>query len=243
MVSNDLGWLNFTVWELILLVISLQSFLLGGYLYATSKNLLDSKRPFAFLFFVLGISFILNFSFFPISSKEYIYAITFIMVLSMDLATHHLLSKYWQFEGKRTGNGKKPNWKYETSRLPDGFALELKVQLKSIMDREKPFLDPDLHLDDLARMLNISRHLTSQLINEYFDHNFHEFINQYRIEEAKTLLQSDKDYSVGQIALKSGFNNRISFYRAFKKREGRAPTEFKTNPVPRPSPSLDREPV
>ena len=56
------------------------------------------------------------------------------------------------------------------------------------MDTQKLYLNHELRLDDIANMLNISRHHASQVINENFNMSFYDFINTYRIEEAKNKL-------------------------------------------------------
>lgn len=116
----------------------------------------------------------------------------------------------------------------KNSSLPASFAHELQVELKAMMETKKPYLDADLQLDDIARMMNISRHHASQLINDYCHQNFHQFVNRYRVEDAKSLLlDSNRDFGIEEVAFQSGFNNRVSFYRTFKKFEGVSPTEFR----------------
>ena len=112
--------------------------------------------------------------------------------------------------------------------MSKAFSLELKAQLLILMDKEKPYRDPEIRLDGLAKMLDISRHHTSQIINEHFSMSFFDFINSYRIREAEQLLISEKSsLSITDIAYKSGFNNRVSFYKAFKKIEGTTPSKYR----------------
>ncbi len=116
----------------------------------------------------------------------------------------------------------------KTSGLPTNFAQELQVQLIALMENNKPYLNADLQLDDIAQMIDISRHHASQLINDYCHQNFYEFINRYRVEEAKKMLSdTDSDHGIEDVAFQCGFNNRVSFYRTFKKFEGLSPTEFR----------------
>lgn len=118
--------------------------------------------------------------------------------------------------------------RYRASGLSTQFAEELKLQLGELMESEKPYLISDFTLDDLAGMINVSRHHASQLLNEYFEQSFYDFINYHRIKEAKKLLRNDVDkLSIDKIAFDCGFNNRISFYRVFKKHVGLAPSEYR----------------
>ena len=52
-------------------------------------------------------------------------------------------------------------------------------------------------------------------------------LNKYRIDEAKALLNDDH-LNISDVLYASGFNNRVSFYKAFKKFEGITPTEFRS---------------
>lgn len=121
-----------------------------------------------------------------------------------------------------------PFKKYKKTGLTESHSLELKTSLVNFMTSEKPYLNSDLRLDDMANKLNLSRHHMSQIINEHFDTNFFDFINSYRIEESKRLLINETDLNITDVIFSSGFNNRVSFYKAFKNHTGITPTEFKT---------------
>lgn len=120
-----------------------------------------------------------------------------------------------------------PFAKYQRSGLTSEFSLSQKERLLEVMDQHKPYLDSDLRLDDLANMISLSRNHTSQIINEHFGQSFFYFINTYRISEAMELLISDIDLSITEVIYQSGFNNRVSFYKAFKKHTGITPKEFR----------------
>lgn len=119
--------------------------------------------------------------------------------------------------------------KYEKTGLSAAFSLELKSKLEYLMHTKKLYLNHELRLDDIAELLDISRHHASQVINENFGASFYDFINAYRIEEAKNKLATgfeNSSESISDIAYQCGFNNRVSFYKAFKKVTGTTPTEF-----------------
>jgi AraC-like DNA-binding protein len=122
--------------------------------------------------------------------------------------------------------------KYEKTGLSEAFSQELKEKLEDLMDTQKLYLNHELRLDDIANMLNISRHHASQVINENFNMSFYDYINTYRIEEAKNKLCNNfkkSSESISDIAYQCGFNNRVSFYKAFKKRTKITPKEFIQN--------------
>ena len=123
--------------------------------------------------------------------------------------------------------------KYSKSGLSNALGLDLKNSLTTIMSQEKPYLNCDLRLDELSDMINASRNHTSQIINEYFNLSFFDFINKHRIEEAKILLsrQEENNLTITEIAYEVGFNNRASFYKAFKKFTNQNPSSFMKHQV------------
>jgi AraC-like DNA-binding protein len=94
---------------------------------------------------------------------------------------------------------------------------------------EKPYLDPDLTISELASQLDISQKQLSFLINTASNKNFCDFINTFRIEEAKKLLSdlSDENKTVLEVLYDSGFNSKSAFHNAFKKITHVTPTEFR----------------
>jgi AraC-like DNA-binding protein len=104
----------------------------------------------------------------------------------------------------------------------------LKTNLASIMKKEKPFLNSKLTLQDLAEMLHVNIHTLSRVINEGYHKNFFDFINEYRIEEFKRLVNIDqyKNYTFLAIAMEVGFSSKTTFNRSFKKSTGKTPREF-----------------
>ena len=119
--------------------------------------------------------------------------------------------------------------KYQKTGLSSAYSKELKERLEKLMEVEGLFMDPELRLDRLAHLLNVSRHHASQVINENFDMNFNDYINGLRIQEAKKRLKLDfanSSETMSDLAYSCGFNNRASFYRAFKKDTHLTPKEF-----------------
>lgn len=97
------------------------------------------------------------------------------------------------------------------------------------MEREKPYLNPNVSLQDVSAQLSIPLRFLSQVINEYYKKNFFDFINQYRIEEAKKLIRNSANANKKMFAIlyDSGFNSKSSFNAAFKKNVGMTPSEFR----------------
>lgn len=119
--------------------------------------------------------------------------------------------------------------KYRKTGMSNEVSLEFKEKLLALMENERPYLNPELKLDDLASLLGLSRHHMSQVINQHFHKSFFDFLNEYRIKEAKLMLldrPKDKQVLTIEVIYKVGFNNKASFYKAFKKYVGTSPSDF-----------------
>lgn len=105
----------------------------------------------------------------------------------------------------------------------------IKAELLKLMQVEKPFLDCELSLIKLASKLNITSHQLSYAVNSGFNENFYQFINRYRIDEAKKLLSDpEMNYlNLLGIAFEVGFNSKTVFNTTFKKVTGKTPSQFK----------------
>jgi AraC-like DNA-binding protein len=120
------------------------------------------------------------------------------------------------------------NAKPKLKRLSAEQVVDLSARLFSLMENDKLFLNNDLNLPTVAEKLDISIHEASFLINEAAKDNFYNFINKYRVEEAKKLLASSKmeDLNIVGIAFASGFNSKTTFNTTFKKMVGISPSQY-----------------
>lgn len=106
---------------------------------------------------------------------------------------------------------------------------EFADKIDGIMRSQKPYLQPDITLDMLAETLAMPAKDLSMIVNRHFHNNFYEFINSYRIEEAKGLLADTKNKAktITDIYLEVGFNSKSVFNTFFKKLVGMTPTEYR----------------
>ena len=121
--------------------------------------------------------------------------------------------------------------KYKTSTLTREKAGIYREQLLRFMDREKPYLDSELTLKALAIRLSLSYFHLSQIINEDLKQNFYDFVNRYRVEEAKARLKSmqskeNRKITILDVAFDSGFNSKSTFNLVFKKFVHMTPSQF-----------------
>lgn len=122
------------------------------------------------------------------------------------------------------GNGRK----YRNSGLTEEESNQIIKDLNEAMLEQRVFLDRSLSLDELSNRVGTPKHHLSQVLNEFLEKSFSDFVNEYRVEEAKKLLCSEElNLSMNGIAEESGFNNRTTFNTAFKKFTGLTPSEFR----------------
>ena len=119
------------------------------------------------------------------------------------------------------------NEKYRNSRLSKSESETQFEKVYSFILKERSFLNFNLKLEDLAQQLSLPPHTVSQVINQNTGKNFSEFLNEFRVEEAKNLLQNGEDTKMLAIAYDSGFGNKVSFYKNFRKYTGMSPMEYR----------------
>ncbi len=124
--------------------------------------------------------------------------------------------------------------KYSGSTLSEDQKISLISKLEHLVQVEKIFINEKLSIEDIAIKLDTNSKYISQVINETFNKNFYNYINSYRIEEAKLMLRSELSdkYSILGIAQSVGFVSKSTFNVAFKRITGLTPTEFKITNSP-----------
>ncbi|MCU0287274.1 MAG: helix-turn-helix domain-containing protein [Acidobacteria bacterium] len=117
--------------------------------------------------------------------------------------------------------------KYKDSVLAPQMVEKCMKKLSYVMDIEKIYRDDKLSLQTLSKKVSVTPHILSQVLNERIDKNFADYVNSFRIEEAKILLQeADEDTSVLRVCYEVGFNSKSAFYRAFKKYTDKTPIQY-----------------
>lgn len=104
-------------------------------------------------------------------------------------------------------------------------------QLKKFMVEKEPFLEPSLTIQELADQVKIPVRDLSILINHHMNQHFFDFVNEYRIKKAMTILKDStkKEYTVLEILYEVGFNSKSSFHTSFKKYTNQTPTIFRNS--------------
>jgi AraC-like DNA-binding protein len=122
-----------------------------------------------------------------------------------------------------------PKAKYLNINMSEVEIANFMERINRVMEHEKPFLNPEITLPELATLIDIPSYQLSRVINEKFGCNFFDFINGYRVNDVKSKLNNPKysNLSLLGIAFDSGFNSKSAFNRIFKKLTGHTPSEYK----------------
>jgi AraC-like DNA-binding protein len=118
--------------------------------------------------------------------------------------------------------------KYEKSGLNESIAREIHKNLILVMEKDKPYLNPELTLDELAEKVNVNPHILSQVINTIESKSFYDYINLNRVEHFKELVLKPENirYTLLALALECGFNSKTAFNRNFKSITGTSPSQY-----------------
>ena len=104
-------------------------------------------------------------------------------------------------------------------------------QLKELMVTDSLYINPVLKVDMLAARLSIPEKGLSNLLNQYAGKNFNDFVNEFRVEEAKKKLIDPRNanFTIAAIALECGFNSLATFQRVFKQTTGVTPSQYQND--------------
>ncbi len=229
------------VWNLALLYFSIKHYRkyrvwLNENYSDTEKIKFDWLRNFLYIFtfiFVLGTVFDFTGSFIlPLSYIQYFYFELILAFTTYYLAiAGHLRSRTITLDFTVAESEKIEAAEEKKTLLTENDLGKLKAKLRHLVETEKPFLDSQLTLSVLAKMLGVNTTVLSYVINSGFSVNFNDFVNEYRIAEVKNKLSggaAEKSNLLG-VALDCGFNSKATFNRAFKKFTGIAPKDFPEN--------------
>jgi AraC-like DNA-binding protein len=198
----DAGWLSSTIIFFLLLIVTI---IVNGFIGQTS---LAAK-------FLYGFNIILF--------AMLVYIITVLLKALQDP------SFFSYFEKVDSSHHNDFSLKLSMSESEKNEKEKIAQIVLNYMTTKKPFLEPELTLDQLASELSLKPKVLSQVINEILGQNFYNFINRHRIEEASQMLTNPKDKKITilEVLYKVGFNSKSSFNTLFKKYTGLTPTEFR----------------
>lgn len=121
----------------------------------------------------------------------------------------------------------KINFNIETSNIN---YTNLYFELREVLETKQLYLNPELNLDDLIKVLGTNKKYLYYAIKSNYEDNFRSLLNDYRINHVKSLIvesiNTHKKIRMEEIQESSGFQSTASFFRVFKSKTGLTPLEY-----------------
>lgn len=117
--------------------------------------------------------------------------------------------------------------KYAFKKIEDDEAVLIIEALENVMQQKELYKNTNTKLNNVAKELRISAHKLSQILNDNLGKSFAQYINEYRVEEAKKLIAKNSEYTLEVIGYEAGFSSRSTFYATFKKITGITPAAYR----------------
>ncbi|HOS98183.1 MAG TPA: helix-turn-helix domain-containing protein [Deltaproteobacteria bacterium] len=117
--------------------------------------------------------------------------------------------------------------RYEKSLLSGINTEVVYARLMELMRDEELYKDMELNLKTVADLLSMTPHQLSQFLNERINQDFRNFVNSFRVAEAKRQLLEHPDRGILEICFEAGFNSKSTFNTVFKKHTGMTPREYR----------------
>jgi AraC-like DNA-binding protein len=116
----------------------------------------------------------------------------------------------------------------KTVNVEEDPFFDLSENIKKYLIKEKPFINPDFSISDIALAMQVPQNHVSYCINDIMQTKFSTLKSDLRINYAVELLSGNlkESFTIEGIAQQSGFKTRASFYNAFKEKTGMNPTDF-----------------
>jgi ligand-binding sensor domain-containing protein/AraC-like DNA-binding protein len=156
----------------------------------------------------------------PFYYQTFLFKVAVFFVLIALAGVGYYIYKKRPFERKGKYKGPAPN---------PQFVDECVKKLTYLMEIEKIYRNPDISLPSLAEKISVTPHLLSYILNERLNRNFPDFINSYRIEEAREIFEGrgGEREKIEFVAADVGFKTIMAFYNAFKKFTKMTPARYK----------------
>lgn len=139
-----------------------------------------------------------------------------------------VLFLFWRVQERRIVESMKVT-KVETAVDPSGIEdiyQEIYERVVAYFEAEKPFLNNDLTINDLAKVLYSNKLYISRAISQFTGRNFCQFVNYHRVTYSMELFRKNHDLKIHELADGSGFNSDVSYNMAFRLFMGETPGEW-----------------
>jgi AraC-like DNA-binding protein len=214
-------FIRYVIYSQWLIYVLISGFLLRNdfrKLFSKKEKVSDSQIWILSVF--SGVSFIW-FVYYTSSYTSYIVgALSFSFIL-------YLVILFWILWRRKTFVASEKSEKYVNKKIESEEANSILLDLEKVLVEKSLFKNSNLKLADVAKETKVLPHQLSQFLNDNLGKSFAQFINEYRIEEAKKLLLTENRYTIEVIGYECGFNSKSTFFTALKKIIVSIPASYK----------------
>lgn len=93
---------------------------------------------------------------------------------------------------------------------------QLYDRIVEYFERDKPFLDNNLTINDVVKVVFSNKVYISRAISQFTGRNFCQFVNYYRISYSKDCFRENPELKITEMAEMSGFNSVVTYNMAFR---------------------------
>lgn len=148
------------------------------------------------------------------------------IVMGVVIVLLMLIYCLYRLRKKRIGDDKSTPLVIDNSEVLPPTNHVLMDSICKLMEERQLFLNSDLKVSDVAAELGTNSRYVSDCIKSGKNVTFKQFVNDYRVEYAKLMMQQHPDWKMSAVGLKSGFSNEMTFFRTFKLMTGKTPREW-----------------
>jgi len=118
---------------------------------------------------------------------------------------------------------------FKKNKLSEPVNMDYVARIEQAMNSDKLYLNPNLSFERFSEQIDIPVKELSSTINRHFEINFYEYINQYRVIEARDrLIAADNvDKNITEIFYSAGFNSKSVYNTLFKKVYKCTPSQYR----------------
>ena len=195
---------------------------------------------FVSIFLTMIIFLTSNFNLLPIDINTAFIVVNSILILAVFYMNfqgikHYTIAQFYQSnaasptpEVKEEPQSDSTEKEERTGRIEDQSAKRIFSAIQEAVRSKELYLEPTLRLKELSDEVGESTHTISEVINRIGNQSFFDFINGYRVDHLKALLDQPekRQFTILALGLESGFNSKASLNRIFKSVTGLTPLQY-----------------
>ena len=130
------------------------------------------------------------------------------------------------FRRRRSATPDTSNPTLDNSNSTSDTSADLMQRIDQLMQQDRLYLNSQLKVGDIAKLLHLHRNAISACINSQTGYTFTQYVNHYRIDHAKQMMREKPHKKISTIWMESGFGSEQTFFKTFRTITGLSPKEW-----------------